>query len=392
MALIFLYGFLTNANSFQIKELVVTIISWLFPIATPGSSIPIITDALWYIPVYLIIVIIMPYMKKVFFSRYRYCGGAGLLILFVLLNLIPKNELALEVSFYAIWVYIGFGYSEYKEINRNSKKFKLLLVGTAVLGLFPIVVMQNHGFFLDMQTNKFPPNIMFCMYSIVAMSLIGIFTCTINIEKVVDKHSKIKSFLLLFSKHSLTIYLYQTFVFLFLTRTIGLIIYKSTLLGDCVKLLIFVLGSIVLCYLLCKISDTLSRFVKQFYQDHKEVVLYLIFGGFTFIISVVSFTILNVYLHLDALLSNIISWIIAILFSFITNKKWVFFTESDSKGSIIGQLISFIAARIFTLIIEEIILYIFIYTCGFSSLIVKLVAQIIVIGTNYILSKMYVFK
>ena len=169
---------------------------------------------------------------------------------------------------------------------------------------------------------------------------------------------------------------------------------KTALLGDYVKLLLFIFGSLTMFYLryfLCKISDILHRFTKQFYQDHKKIVLYLIFSGFTFIISVVSFAILNVHLHLDALLSNIISWIIAVLFSFITNKKWVFIAE-NCKRSMIRRLMSFIAASIFTLIIEEIILYIFIYICGFSSLIVKLVAQIIVIATNYILSKMYVFK
>ena len=45
-----------------------------------------------------------------------------------------------------------------------------------------------------------------------------------------------------------------------------------------------------------------------------------------------------------------------------------------------------------TLVIEEIILLIFITWLGFNSMVVKVIAQVIVIVLNYVISKFFVFS
>lgn len=45
-----------------------------------------------------------------------------------------------------------------------------------------------------------------------------------------------------------------------------------------------------------------------------------------------------------------------------------------------------------TLVIEEIILLVFITWLGFNSMIVKVIAQVIVIVLNYVISKFFVFS
>ena len=55
------------------------------------------------------------------------------------------------------------------------------------------------------------------------------------------------------------------------------------------------------------------RWMEPFYTKHKEALLYLFFGGLTFLISVLSFALLTDMLLLDALVSNVIFWIIATL-------------------------------------------------------------------------------
>ena len=45
-----------------------------------------------------------------------------------------------------------------------------------------------------------------------------------------------------------------------------------------------------------------------------------------------------------------------------------------------------------TLVIEEIILLVFITWLGFNSMVVKVIAQVIVIVLNYIISKFFVFS
>ena len=125
--------------------------------------------------------------------------------------------------------------------------------------------------------------------------------------------------------------------------------------------------------------------------NFKEIFLWLVFGGLTTVISVASFWGLN-QLGLDELISNIFSWIIAVTFAFFTNKFWVFNSPLTSKKSFVKQFVSFYGFRLITLLIEEIIIAIFVTWLTFNSLVVKIVAQIIIIALNYILSKLFVFK
>lgn len=55
-------------------------------------------------------------------------------------------------------------------------------------------------------------------------------------------------------------------------------------------------------------------------------------------------------------------------------------------------MINFYMGRILTLLVEEILLFVFITKCGINSMIVKIIAQIVVIVLNYIISKKWVFK
>ena len=52
----------------------------------------------------------------------------------------------------------------------------------------------------------------------------------------------------------------------------------------------------------------------------------------------------------------------------------------------------FFGGRLFTLVVEEAILAVFITWLGFNSMAVKLIAQVVVIVLNYIISKLIVFK
>ena len=93
--------------------------------------------------------------------------------------------------------------------------------------------------------------------------------------------------------------------------------------------------------------------------------------------------------NIDYLISNVLSWIIAVLFAYITNKMFVF--ESKSKNDI-KEITSFFFFRIVSLIMEMIILYVFVDMLHIDDLVTKIIAQIIVIISNYIFSKVFVFK
>lgn len=134
------------------------------------------------------------------------------------------------------------------------------------------------------------------------------------------------------------------------------------------------------------------------YEKHKEVINYLIFGVLTTIVSLATkylllFTILDASNAIGLQIAVIASWITACLFAYITNRIFVF--ESKSK-EIIKEMIKFFTARLATLGMEMLIMFIFVTALGLNSdmwvIVWTLVSQILIIIGNYILSKLIVFK
>ena len=123
---------------------------------------------------------------------------------------------------------------------------------------------------------------------------------------------------------------------------------------------------------------------------NKETFLYLIFGILTTIINIVSFFLFNKLF--DYKLSNIIAFILAIIFAYITNKKYVFESKKEEKIEIIKEFIFFIGSRLFTFIIDMLLMILFIEGLFMNVLISKIIVNVVVIILNYILSKKLVFK
>ena len=128
------------------------------------------------------------------------------------------------------------------------------------------------------------------------------------------------------------------------------------------------------------------------YKKYKEVLLYLFFGGMTTVISIGSYSYCDVGLHIDPLVANIISWILAVLFAYVTNKIWVFSTQTYGIGELFSEMIHFFGGRLFTLVLEEVILFIFINKLHFNSILVKIAVQFMVLVLNYMISKLLVFR
>lgn len=129
---------------------------------------------------------------------------------------------------------------------------------------------------------------------------------------------------------------------------------------------------------------------KNLYVQYKEIINYLIFGGLTFMVSMLTYYLCRI--AFDYVVSNFISWVAAVLFAYITNKAFVFESKTETKLLLIQEFILFVASRIFTLLLETFIMYIMIDWLHINDMIVKVIAQIIIILTNYILSKLIIFK
>ena len=135
----------------------------------------------------------------------------------------------------------------------------------------------------------------------------------------------------------------------------------------------------------------MQRIIKLF-QKYREPLLYLIFGGLTTIVSIVSYAACERILGMDPLVANIISWILAVSFAYVTNRKWVFESRAVGTGPVLREIVSFFGGRLATLGLEEVMLWVGIRLMGLDSLLVKLIAQIAVILSNYVISKVFVFR
>ncbi len=132
--------------------------------------------------------------------------------------------------------------------------------------------------------------------------------------------------------------------------------------------------------------------LSRIYKKYKEIINYLIFGGLTTLVSIGTYALFTIVFKIDYLVSNVLSWIIAVLFAFITNKLFVFASKSRSKKQVSKEIVSFFFFRIVSLGIEMIIMYVFVDLLSINDLITKVIAQVIVILSNYIFSKVFVFK
>ena len=129
--------------------------------------------------------------------------------------------------------------------------------------------------------------------------------------------------------------------------------------------------------------------ISDWIKIDRELILYVVFGAFTFFVNLISYFFFANLLGINYLVSNGIAWFLSVLFAYITNRTWVF--ESKSPH-ILKEMSLFFGGRIFSGVVDMVLMYTFIDLLVFDSSISKIVVQIIVIVLNYIFSKLIVFK
>lgn len=138
--------------------------------------------------------------------------------------------------------------------------------------------------------------------------------------------------------------------------------------------------------------------IKSFYAAHKEGILYLVFGGLTTLVSIVSFWIFSLIFGEDKyLLSNFLSWVLAVIFAFFTNKTLVFGSLKTDRKTLLREGLEFLLARAFSFGLEDGGLLLMLDIFGMEAiplgdLIAKVLMSVIVILVNYLISKFIIFK
>lgn len=134
--------------------------------------------------------------------------------------------------------------------------------------------------------------------------------------------------------------------------------------------------------------------IKELYLKYKEIINYLIFGVLTTVVSLAVyyisvFTFLNPENAIQLQVANILSWIAGVAFAYFTNRKYVFESKENNKLKEAGK---FVLARVITLVMDMIIMWLGVTLLHLNDKIIKLISQIVIIVSNYIFSKLFVFK
>ena len=146
--------------------------------------------------------------------------------------------------------------------------------------------------------------------------------------------------------------------------------------------------------------------MKDFFKKHRELIVYIIVGGLTTITNYIihfglRFLGVNYYIALS------VAWLGSVFFAYVANRIYVF--ESKAKGKAqVKEFALFFSARLFSYGLEMLIAFIFIDLAHADSivwqpdfidaviptgeLVVKTVGQVIIVLSNYVFSKLVIFK
>lgn len=141
-----------------------------------------------------------------------------------------------------------------------------------------------------------------------------------------------------------------------------------------------------------------------------EVFSYLFFGVCTTVVNIVVFQLCCSAMGIHALISNIIAWVFAVAFAYITNRIFVFHSKENSPLGIAREASAFVGARLFSLLVDELIIWLMVSVMGYiaaerlladilhcplkdaKSLFAKICSNVVVVIMNYVLSKLIIFK
>ena len=110
------------------------------------------------------------------------------------------------------------------------------------------------------------------------------------------------------------------------------------------------------------------------YKKYKEIINYLTVGVLTTVVSLAVYyicviTFLDPQNAIELQIANVISWIVAVTFAYITNRKFVF----ESKNpDMLKEASDFAGARIVTLLMDMFCMFIMVTCMGLSDKIAKL--------------------
>ena len=132
--------------------------------------------------------------------------------------------------------------------------------------------------------------------------------------------------------------------------------------------------------------------MKALLEKYRGLILYAVFGALTTAINIAAYALCYRVLKLPNVPSNVVAWVLAVLFAFVTNKLYVFESKSLERGTVLRELLSFVGARLATGLLDLAVMFVGVDLLHGPDLVFKVASNIVVILLNYVFSKLIVFR
>ena len=132
--------------------------------------------------------------------------------------------------------------------------------------------------------------------------------------------------------------------------------------------------------------------LRSLIEKYWDILTYLVFGVLTTVVNYAVYLPVYNFCGISAAVSNIIAWVVAVIFAFLTNKPFVFHSHDWSAKIVVPELTKFVSCRIASGVLETVILFLAVDCMAWNGNLWKLLTQVLVIIINYVGSKLLVFR
>lgn len=137
--------------------------------------------------------------------------------------------------------------------------------------------------------------------------------------------------------------------------------------------------------------------LKALCVKHREILVYLIVGGLTTLVSWAAKFLWNFLFYagtahptsLQNTVLSVVNWVAGVAFAYPTNRKWVF---QSKNPHILAEAGGFVVSRLATLGLDWLLMQLMVNLLGMNLYVATVIAAVAVVVGNYVFSKLLVFR
>ena len=131
--------------------------------------------------------------------------------------------------------------------------------------------------------------------------------------------------------------------------------------------------------------------IRELFARYREQIAYVFFGGLTTFVNTVAYFVME-RAGMDTVPATALAQVLAVLFAYVTNKRYVFRSRTRGLTELLREMGSFFACRAVSFFLDIGIMWVTVDVWGWPGLLMKLISNVVIIVVNYLASKLLIFN